>query len=56
MIIVEIDSSEFKKHHFDKIWDEIRDIYESDKYSLKTIEESKGKYLVKLNVIKKTKK
>lgn len=52
MVIVEIDSSEFEKHDFDFIWDEVRDIYQEEFYSLKKIEKEGRKFLVKLNVLK----
>lgn len=56
MVIVEIDSSEFEKHDFDFIWDEVRDIYQEELYSLKKIEKEGRKFLVKLNVLKKPNK
>jgi hypothetical protein len=56
MVIVEIDSSEFEKHDFDFIWDEVRDIYQEEFYSLKKIEKEGSKFLVKLNVLKSSNK
>jgi hypothetical protein len=56
MVIVEIDSSEFEKHDFDFIWDEVRDIYQEEFYSLKKIEKEGRKFLVKLNVLKSSNK
>lgn len=50
MVILEVDYSEFERHHFDDIWDAIRDVYEEELYKLKKIERKKNKMHVKLNI------
>lgn len=56
LVILEIDSSEFEKHDFDFIWDEVRDVYEEEFYSLNKIEREGKKFLVKLNILKRSSK
>jgi hypothetical protein len=53
MIILEVDYSEFERHHFDDIWDAIRDVYEEELYKLKKIERNKDKMHVKLNIVRR---
>ena len=53
MIILEVDYSVFESHHFDDIWDAIRDVYEEELYKLKKIERNKDKMHVKLNIVRR---
>ncbi len=51
-VVIEVLTSEIEKKDFYFIWDQIRDTYDSKKYSLESIKGFKNFIVVTLNIVK----